>query len=120
MAAIEPYNVSVSDSDIQRLSQKLALSILPDELDEAGWDYGAPLADIKRLAAHWRDDFDWRKQEAQINKLPNFRTSIQVDGFEPLKIHFVHQKSNVEKAIPLLFVHGCMQVHVAHPTKIPH
>lgn len=46
-----------------------------------------------------------------MNELPNFITSIQVDGgFEPLDIHFVHQRSEVENAIPLFFSHGCMYV----------
>ncbi|KAL2056503.1 hypothetical protein ABVK25_002897 [Lepraria finkii] len=36
----------------------------------------------------------------------NFKTAIQVDGFESLDIHFVYQKSDVEGAIPLLFCHG--------------
>jgi pimeloyl-ACP methyl ester carboxylesterase len=36
-----------------------------------------------------------------------FRTPIAVDNFGELWIHFVHQKSRLVKAIPLLFVHGC-------------
>ena len=108
MASIESYSVSVPDSELEKLAQKLSLTSFPDELDEAGWDYGAPLADIKRLTTYWKDDFDWRKAEAKINELPNYRTEIQADGFESLKIHFLHQKSDVSGAIPLLFVHGCM------------
>lgn len=107
MASIEPYTVSVSEEQRERLTKKLEAATFPDELDQAGWDYGAPLADVKRLAAYWRDTFDWRKQEAKLNELPNFKTAIQVDGFESLDIHFVHQKSDVEGAIPLLFSHGC-------------
>ena len=87
---------------------KLELTEFPDELDDAGWDYGAPLADVKRLTAYWKDRFDWKHQEADINKLPQFQTRIKVDGYEALRIHFVHQKSESSKAIPLLFVHGCM------------
>lgn len=41
-----------------------------------------------------------------MNKFPHFTTSIQAEGFEPLNIHFVYEKSKVENAIPLLFVHG--------------
>lgn len=29
-----------------------------------------------------------------------------MDGFEPVNVHFLHQKSDVPGAIPLLFVHG--------------
>jgi hypothetical protein len=41
-----------------------------------------------------------------MNKLPNFETRIEVEGFGELDIHFLHQKSEVKGAVPLLFVHG--------------
>ena len=107
MTSIEPYTISVPEEQRQQLTRKLEATTFPDELDQADWDYGAPLADVKRLVTYWREQFDWRKQEAKLNELPNFKTAIQVDGFESLDIHFVHQKSDVERAIPLLFSHGC-------------
>ena len=111
---MEPYQIAIPESRLSNLAQKLSITSFPDELDEAGWDYGAPLADIKRLTAYWRDSFDWRKQEAEINKLPQFHSDIQIDGFGALDIHFVHKKSEVEGAIPLLFVHGCTSQSVMH------
>ena len=107
MASIEPYTITVPQDQRERLAKKLEATTFPDELEQAEWDYGAPLADVKRLATYWRESFDWGKQEAKLNELPNFKTSIQVDGFDPLDIHFVYQKSNVDGAIPLLFSHGC-------------
>ena len=109
MISMEPYSVSVPDSKLERLAQKLETAEFPDELDQAGWDYGAPLANIKRLTQYWKEKYDWRKHETKINELPNFHTDIPVDGFETLDIHFVHQKSDVDGAIPLLFSHGCMK-----------
>ncbi len=107
MAPIEAYSISVSEDKIDLLHQKLALATFPDELDSAGWSYGAPLSDIKRLTTYWRNSYDWRAQESKLNKeLPQYMTTINVDGFGSLKIHFVHQKSNVQNAIPLLFCHG--------------
>lgn len=105
---MQPYEIFVPDSKLATFAQKLSTTSFPDELDEAGWTYGAPLADIKRLTAYWRDKYDWRKQEAETNKLPQYHTDIHVDGFGTLDIHFVCQKSEVEGAIPLLFSHGCM------------
>ena len=104
---MEPFTISVPKSALESLFQKLSRTTFPDELDEAGWGYGAPLADVKRLTQYWKDRYDWRKHEAKINELPNYRTSIAVDGFDTLDIHFVYQKSEVEGAIPLLFSHGC-------------
>ncbi|KAI0829702.1 alpha/beta-hydrolase [Trametes gibbosa] len=102
----KPFTLAVPDADVDLLRAKLELATLPHELDGAGWKYGAPLADIQRLAEYWKSTFDWRKAERSINELPQFTTDIEVDGFGSLNIHFLHQKSEVENAIPLLFVHG--------------
>ena len=102
-----PFTLTVSDADIELLQKKLELVRFPDELDGAGWDYGAPLADVKRLTAHWKTGFNWRKAEVEINKLPMFTRDIEVDGFGALNVHYIHQVSEVKDAIPLLFVHGC-------------
>ena len=106
MAEIDPYKVAIPQEKLDRLKQKLALADFPDELDEAAWDYGAPLADIKRLAVRWHNGYDWRKAEEVLNLMPQFSANIAVKDFETLKIHFVHQKSEVQNAIPLMFVHG--------------
>lgn len=107
MALIAPYTFAIPEEKLEQLKQKLSLATFPDELDEASWNYGSPLVEIKRVAKYWQEKFDLKNLESEINKLPNFNTSINVDGFGSLNIHFVHQKSDVEKAIPLLFVHGC-------------
>ncbi|KAF8158479.1 Alpha/Beta hydrolase protein [Crassisporium funariophilum] len=102
-----PFRIAVPDSSISLLKQKLALTTLPDELDDAGWQYGAPLADVRRLVARWQDGYDWRKSEAQLNsELPQFTRDIKVDGHGVLNVHYIHQRSTVVDAIPLLFVHG--------------
>ncbi|KAL8676881.1 MAG: hypothetical protein Q9186_006635 [Xanthomendoza sp. 1 TL-2023] len=106
MASIEPFQVSVPQHSLDQLKQKLSLTSLPDELEGAEWDYGAPLADIQRLLQHWQEKYDWRHHEAQMNKLPQYTTRISVKDFEDLDIHFVHQTSEVKHVIPLLFVHG--------------
>ena len=103
----QPFELHVSDADLQLLNDKLAFTRFPDELDGAGWDYGVPLAHIKRLVTRWKDGFDWRKSEEEINKLPQFTRDIPVEGFGTLNIHYLHQRSKLETAIPLLFVHGC-------------
>ncbi|KAJ8095148.1 hypothetical protein PM082_010370 [Marasmius tenuissimus] len=101
------YKISVPDESIALLRKKLELTRLPDELDDAGRDYGVPLADIKRLISRWKDGYDWRKHEKALNdELPQFTRDIEVDGFGVLNIHYVHKESESKSAIPLLFTHG--------------
>ncbi|KAI9049947.1 hypothetical protein LZ554_006094 [Drepanopeziza brunnea f. sp. 'monogermtubi'] len=105
MPAPEPYNISVPQSQIDSLRTKLALVSFPDELAASDWDLGVPLSDMKRLVKAW-EVWDWRQAEESLNRVPQFHTPINVDGFGDLDIHFVWQKSEVKNAIPLLFVHG--------------
>ncbi|KAF9468675.1 Alpha/Beta hydrolase protein [Collybia nuda] len=101
------FQISISEKAITQLHEKLALTSLPSELEDAEWEYGSPLKDIQRLVNRWRDEYDWRKHEAALNnELPQFTRDIEVEDFGKLNIHYVHKKSELESAIPLLFVHG--------------
>ncbi len=103
-----PFKIFIPEEKLKLLQQRLALVTFPDELEDSGTKYGAPLKDIQRLVARWKGRFDWRVQEAALNaELPQFTRDIDVEGFGVLNIHYVHKKSDVEGAIPLLFVHGC-------------
>ncbi|KAF4617693.1 hypothetical protein D9613_005925 [Agrocybe pediades] len=102
-----PFKISVPEELITRLKQKLAATRFPDELEDAEWDYGVPLPAMRRLVARWKDGYDWRRHEAALNEdLPQFTRDIEVDGHGALNVHYVHKKSEVDGAIPLLFVHG--------------
>ena len=108
MSSETRFQISVPDDALALLRRKLADARFPDELSDARWDYGVPLSDVKRLVNKWRDGYDWRAHERELNKLPMFTRDIEVEGFGVLNIHYVHQRSPVKSAIPLLFVHGCM------------
>ena len=100
---VKPYTIAVPDSKIEHLKSKLAATDWPDELEGAEWDMGSPLADIKRLAHHWQNGFDWRKIEKELNdELPMFRTEVEVEGMGTIGMHFVHKKSKVTNAVPLV------------------
>ncbi|KAH0836781.1 Alpha/Beta hydrolase protein [Lanmaoa asiatica] len=101
------FTISVSDRTLDLLRRKLELATFPDELDDAAWKYGVPLADVKRLVERWKNGYDWRKHEKELNdELPMFTRDIDVDDFGTLNIHYVHKKSSVTNAIPLLYCHG--------------
>lgn len=90
MAEPRPYQISVPEDNLKDLQQRLALSKLPAQLesDEQDlWDFGTPVKDVQRLVNYWKDGFDWRKAEAKLNELPQYRTQIEVDGFGTLDMH---------------------------------
>ena len=43
------FHISVPDDALALLHHKLADARFPDELSDAGWGYGVPLSDVKRL-----------------------------------------------------------------------
>jgi pimeloyl-ACP methyl ester carboxylesterase len=98
---IEPFLIRVSDEVLADLRERLARTRWPDQIEASGWGYGTDLAYLKGLCAYWRDGFDWRAQEARLNRFAQFRTGI--DG---QMLHFVHQRSSRPEALPLLVVHG--------------
>jgi pimeloyl-ACP methyl ester carboxylesterase len=109
MAESKPqsYTIHVPDEQISRLKQKLALTDFPTEVTGAEpWARGPPLADIRRLVEKWGTSYDWRKAEAELNKIPQYTTKIVIDDFGTYDVHFVHSPSQVKNAIPLLFAHG--------------
>ncbi|TGO29977.1 hypothetical protein BPAE_0009g00750 [Botrytis paeoniae] len=104
----QPFQISIPQAKIDTLKTKLSLAEFPDELDNAEWDMGVPLSDVKRLTKAW-EQWDWRVAEEDLNRKlegAQFTTGVEVDGFGELDVHFVWKKSEVVGAVPLLFVHG--------------
>ncbi len=101
MAAIEPFEIRVPDAVLDDLRERLGRTRFPDQIPGSGWDYGTDGAYLVELCAYWRDKFDWRAQEARLNRFPQFTTRI--DG---QKLHFVHRRSPRADALPLVLTHG--------------
>src|SRR5215467_5455918 len=97
-AAIQPFRIDVPEAD---LDDRLARTRWPDELPGVGWAYGAPLAYLRELADYWRTAYDWRAQEARLNRFAQFTTTI--DG---ARVHFLHVRSAEPGALPLVMTHG--------------
>ncbi len=99
--AIVPFEINVSDEAIADLQYRLANARLPAQIPGTGWEYGTNAQYLKELIDYWQTRFDWREQEAQLNTLDQFMTTI--DG---LPIHFIHQRSSNPDATPLMITHG--------------
>jgi pimeloyl-ACP methyl ester carboxylesterase len=109
MASIKPYKINISNYRLERLMQKLALADFPDHengLEDDSWVKGPPVGEIKRLVEVWQTVYNWRGVESRLNQLPQFMASIDIASLGALDIHFVHKKSTMADAIPLLFLHG--------------
>ena len=96
-----PFSLNVADDVLGDLAERLTRTRWPDEIAGSGWQYGSSLAFMRRLVTHWRDEFDWRTQEAELNAFDQFR--VLLDG---IGLHFIHQPGVGPDPLPLLLVHG--------------
>lgn len=101
MITFEPFRIDIPARDIDELTARLAATRWPAELPGVGWDYGIPTSYVRSLADYWRTGFDWRAQESALNAYPQF-----VSDIEGQRMHFVHVRSEVPDALPLVLVHG--------------
>lgn len=99
--SITPFQISISDEDLEDLQLRLSLTRLPDQLNNISWEYGTDLNYMRELIGYWQDGFDWREQERQLNQFDQFKTVV-----DDLNMHFIHQRSSNPDAIPLMVVHG--------------
>jgi pimeloyl-ACP methyl ester carboxylesterase len=100
-ATIRPFKMHVPDRVLIDLRRRLAETKWPDQLPGTTWEYGADIKKVRELADYWENHYDWRAQEAKINRFDQFTTEI--DGQQ---IYFVHQRSPRPDAIPLMLIHG--------------
>ncbi len=99
--SVTPFRIDIPQSQLDDLRDRLTRTRWPSEIPGVGWSRGVPKDYLKDLVTHWRDSYDWRKQEAQLNELPQFTTTV--DG---QSIHFVHVRSPEPNALPLVLSHG--------------
>jgi pimeloyl-ACP methyl ester carboxylesterase len=98
---ITPFEIRVPDEVLDDLQRRLAATRFPHQIEGTGWTYGSELSYIQELVAYWRDKFDWRAQEAALNRFDHFQTLI-----DDQRIHFIHQRSKHADATPLILLHG--------------
>ncbi|MFC8359883.1 epoxide hydrolase family protein [Streptomyces griseorubiginosus] len=99
--SITPFRVDIPQRDLDDLHARLDRTRWPDDLPATGWAYGVPAAYLRELAHHWRQSYDWRAAEAELNAWPQFTTVI--DG---TTVHFAHVRSPEPDATPLILTHG--------------
>ena len=102
---IQPFTIQISDDVLEDLRDRLLRTRWPSEIPDSGWDYGSNLAYVKELCEYWRTEFDWRAQEAALNRFAHFRTTISDMG-DNMGIHFIHERGKGPNPMPLIITHG--------------
>ena len=98
---VKPFAVDFEQGAIDDLRRRIDATRWPTKELVADRSQGVQLAATQALARFWTTEYDWRKCEARLNALPQFKTEL--DG---LNIHFIHVKSPHANALPLVMTHG--------------
>lgn len=105
---VRAFEARATDADLDDLRARLAAARLPEAetVHRAApgprrWEQGVPLSDLVDVVDYWRTGYDWRSFEKRLDRVGQFRTTI--DG---LGIHFLHRRSARADATPLVLTHG--------------
>ncbi|KAI1290784.1 Juvenile hormone epoxide hydrolase 1 [Halotydeus destructor] len=101
--AIRKFAINVPEEVLDDLKGRLNSTRIIESIQGSNFEYGFHSDQLKKVIEYWSTKYDWRKQEAILNKLTHFKT--QVEGID---VHYIHAKptGGATKVYPLLMVHG--------------
>jgi pimeloyl-ACP methyl ester carboxylesterase len=101
MNEITPFEINISDEQLDDLRQRLTNTRWADKELVSDWSQGTPRNYLKEVCEYWRTEYDWRDRERRLNRFAQFKTNIN-----GLDIHFIHVRSPEPNATPLIMTHG--------------
>ena len=90
---MKEFRIDFSQDELDGLRRRIDTARLPREWKGAGWSYGTDSDYLRKLLAYWRDEYDWRHRERELNRYPQF--TCELDG---TTIHFFHIRSSRKNA----------------------
>ena len=99
--APQPFTIALDDGVLLDLKRRLDATRWPDGIAGPDWAFGTDLRYLRALVDYWRTSYDWRAQEAMLNRFHHFTAPI--DGID---LHFIHERGEGQAPLPLLLTHG--------------
>lgn len=112
--AVERFQIQVSDEILDDLKYRLDHVRWPDQLEDSDWERGTEQGYLQSLISYWRDHYDWRAQEAELNRLSQFRCNV-----EGIDVHFVHERGKGPNPVPIILTHGWPDSYLRYQKIIP-
>jgi pimeloyl-ACP methyl ester carboxylesterase len=98
---IHPFKISIAPQVLSDLQQRLERTRWTYQSEGADWDAGTDLNYLKDLVDYWQNSYDWRVQEAILNRFSHFKADVG-----GMAIHFVHERGKGPDPFPLILTHG--------------
>jgi pimeloyl-ACP methyl ester carboxylesterase len=101
MKNVTEFKVTVTQQVLDDLKSRLQNTRWPGEAKGSDWNFGTSEVYLKGLVNYWIKEYDWKQQEAQLNKYPQY--IADVNG---VKVHFQYIKGKGKNSKPLILTHG--------------
>jgi pimeloyl-ACP methyl ester carboxylesterase len=100
---LQPFRIKVPAEVLNRIQDRVASAHFPPTSAGAGWRYGVDAEWFRRLVDYWREGYEWREAEADLNLVPQFTAKI-----DEKDVHFAHvaPAANTPMRWPILLLHG--------------
>ncbi len=95
------FRIAIPDEALTDLRERLLRTRWPSEITDGGWSYGTNRAYLQELCTYWAEEYDWRAQEASLNRHEHF--TREVDGF---RLHYIQARGQGPDPLPLVLTHG--------------
>lgn len=97
-----PFHIDVPDAVLSRIRSRLwSFGDYPAFPGADAWQAGTSAGYLDEFVGYWRDRYDWRAEEAKLNRWPQYRVAL--DGVD---IHFYHVEAQGGDRDPILLTHG--------------
>jgi len=101
----KPFEISAEQPFVDLIATKISRYRWPPVPANVDWSFGTDEAILRALIERWQASFNWRKEEAEINRNPQFTVQI-----EDITVHFVHRlaqgKVSSTDEPPIVLMHG--------------
>jgi len=112
--SVNPFSIQIKQEVLDDLNYRLDHYRWPDQIKDAGWERGTDIDYLRSLVSYWRNQYDWRKEESELNRLSQFH--CDVDGID---LHFVHERGKGPNPMPIILTHGWPDGFIRYKKIIP-
>lgn len=95
------FTVNIEESILDDLLSRVKNSRILKDFGNKEWKYGTEETYLRNLVDYWSNQYDWKKQEKEINKFSHYKIKI-----DDIPIHFIYEKGSGENSKPLILTHG--------------
>jgi hypothetical protein len=78
--AVRPFRIEVPQGEMDELRRRIDATRWPTRELVTDRSQGVQLAAIQNLARYWTTEYDWRRCEARLNALPQFKDGDRRSG----------------------------------------